>query len=97
MSGISKTSIIQILKEEKNFHPYHLSLYQDFHGTDFIDRMHFSQWSLQQYESDQSFFKRVLYTNEASFTNHGQLNLRNKHYWSTKNPHWLRLVEKQKF
>jgi hypothetical protein len=33
---------------------------------------------------------------EVSFTNHGQVNLRNMHYWSVENPRWLTEVDKQR-
>ncbi|KOX80106.1 hypothetical protein WN51_09010, partial [Melipona quadrifasciata] len=55
-NGIFKTNIIRILL--KKICSYHLFLYQDLHRTEFVNRIHFSQWNLQQYESDQSFFRR---------------------------------------
>lgn len=42
----------------EQFHQYHLSLHLNIHRTNFINHMHFFQWGLQQYESDQSFFKK---------------------------------------
>ncbi|CAK9801642.1 hypothetical protein ANTPLA_LOCUS2883 [Anthophora plagiata] len=95
VTNISKTSIIRILHEQK-FHPYHVSLHQDLHGRDFENRLNLCQWGLQQYENDELFFERMLFTDEASFTNHGQLNLRNMHYWSLENPRWLRQVDRQR-
>ncbi|KZC05884.1 hypothetical protein WN55_06673 [Dufourea novaeangliae] len=36
-----------------------------------------------------SFFlqQKVLFTDEATFTNRGKINLRNLHYWASENPH----------
>ncbi|KOC59118.1 hypothetical protein WH47_12602, partial [Habropoda laboriosa] len=34
-----------------------------------------------------------LFTNEATFTTHENLNLHNMHYWAVENPRWLRQVE----
>jgi hypothetical protein len=38
----------------------------------------------------------VLFTDEAAFTNHGNVNLHNMHFWAMENPHWLRQVEHQR-
>lgn len=38
----------------------------------------------------------MLFTDEATFTNHGNVNLRNMHYWALENPHWIRQVQHQK-
>ncbi|XP_049949446.1 uncharacterized protein LOC126457306 [Schistocerca serialis cubense] len=38
----------------------------------------------------------VLFTDKASFSNKGILNMRNMHYWSADNPKWLRQVEHQR-
>ncbi|XP_076634364.1 uncharacterized protein LOC143348242, partial [Colletes latitarsis] len=42
------------------------------------------------------FFSNVLFTDEATFSNHGSINLRNAHYWSVGNLHWLREVDHQR-
>jgi hypothetical protein len=91
-SGISKTSVHRILKCHK-FHPYHVSLHQELHGNDFQNREQFCQRVQQQLQRDQNFFQNVLFTDEATFTNHWQVNTRNVHYWAAENPRWLRQVE----
>ena len=37
-----------------------------------------------------------LFTDEATFTNHGTSNLRNLHYWTPNNPHWMREIDHQR-
>ena len=39
---------------------------------------------------------KILLTDEATFTNNGQVNLRNMHYSSIENPHWMREVDRQR-
>lgn len=41
------------------------------------------------------FMTKILFTDEATFTNHGQVNVHNMHYWSVENPRWLREVCRQ--
>lgn len=90
--GIPRTSVMRILHRH-NYHPYHVSLHQGLHGNDVNIRLEYCQWVLQQ---GYDFMRRVLFTDEASFTNHGNVNLHNMHYWARENPHWLRQVEHQR-
>lgn len=94
-SGISRNSIHRILQRNK-FHPYHVSLHQELHGTDFDNRVRFCQWFLHQIGNNNSFLQNVLFTDEATFNNRGHVNLKNMHYWAQDNPHWLREVEYQR-
>ncbi|EZA48216.1 hypothetical protein X777_14222, partial [Ooceraea biroi] len=87
--------VLRILKRH-SFHPCHIALHQKLHGNDFIHRIEFCQWALQQLEVNEFFFNRILFTDESTFTNHGQVNRRNMHYWSVENPRWLRQVERQR-
>ena len=94
-SGVSKRSVLRILHRHK-FHPYHLSLHQELHGTDFVNRVRFCEWAQQQIRNNESFVDNILFTDEANFTNHGNVNLRNMHMWAVENPHWLRQVDHQR-
>lgn len=44
---------------------------------------------------DRTFFRFVLFSDEATFHNTGQLNRHNSHYWSVENPHWYREINHQ--
>jgi len=41
---------------------------------------------------DRIFFKFVLFSDEATFYNTGQLNQHNSYYWSVENSHWYKLI-----
>ena len=92
-SGISQRSVLRLLKRHK-FHPYHISLHQALHGDDFQKRIEFCQWALVQIEN--GTFSNILFSDEATFTNHADVNRHNMHYWSVENPRWLREVENQR-
>lgn len=94
-SGISQTSVMRILKINK-FHPYHICLHQELHGNDFANRMVFCQWVHERLQLNRNFLRHVLFSDESTFTNHGNVNKHNMHYWSVENPHWLREVEHQR-
>jgi len=44
---------------------------------------------------DQIFFRFVLFNDEATFHNTGQLNRHNSHYWSVEKSHWYREINHQ--
>ncbi|XP_026828441.1 uncharacterized protein LOC113562655 [Ooceraea biroi] len=78
------------------FHPYHLSFHQALHVMDFVNRVEFCQWAQQQIRINDSSFDAVLFIDEATFTNHGNVNLHNMRFWAVENPHWLRQIEHQR-
>jgi len=80
--------ILLVLDECRgNYHPYHINLHQDLHGTDFENRVTFYQWVQHQMYINNEFLSSILFTNETSFTNYSLANLHNMHYWSDENPH----------
>lgn len=93
-SGISKSSILRILKTAK-YHAYHMSLLQDLHGNDHANRVTFCNWARQKYQEDPLFFNSVMFSDESTFTNTGHVNRHNMHYWAETNPHWMRAVPHQ--
>ncbi|XP_011858348.1 PREDICTED: uncharacterized protein LOC105555911 [Vollenhovia emeryi] len=94
-SGISQRSVLRILHEH-TFHPFHLSLHQELHGDDFQNRLNFCNWIQEQLAVNDNFILQILFSDESNFTNRGQVNRHNMHYWSVENPHWLRQVEHQR-
>lgn len=94
-TGISKTSVHPIMQEHK-FHPYRIHLHQKLEEGDFQGRVEFCRFALMAVRNDRYFMQKVLFTDESTFTNSGQVNLRNMHYWTTENPRWLREVEHQR-
>ncbi|KZC09793.1 hypothetical protein WN55_01326 [Dufourea novaeangliae] len=83
-NGISRRSILQILHVNQ-FRPFHLSLPQQLSENDFAKCLQFCEM----------FLNKILFTDETTFTNHGEVNRHNMHYSSIDNPRWLREVDKQ--
>ena len=73
-----------------------MSLHQELYGHEFEARISFCRFSLQQSHDNHAFLRDVMFTDEASLTNHGNVNSRNMHYWSVETPHWLREVANQR-
>lgn len=92
--GISATSVFRILRDFK-LRPYHVVLHQALSETDFDRRLDYCYWLREMCNENPQFLTQVLWTDEATFTSCGRVNLHNKHYWSQTNPHWMREVDHQ--
>lgn len=93
-SGIPRSTAQRILRLH-NFHPYHIALTQGLFPHDFQRRLAFCNWAQAMLRQDPEFFRYVMFSDEATFHNTGQLNRHNCHYWSVENPHWFREVDHQ--
>ena len=92
--GIPKSTANRILKAQK-FHPYHIHMLQKLEETDYPRRLAFCNWVQGQVEADPAFVAKVLFSDET-FTNRGDVNRRNMHYYADVNPHWKRHKEFQR-
>lgn len=92
--GVPKTNVHEIL-QTNSMHPYHIVLHQALNDTDYDRRLDFCHWLLNMIRENPNFLSRILWTDEATFTNAGGVNLHNMHYWSEQNPHWMRQVDFQ--
>lgn len=92
--GFPKSTVHRILKVHR-LHPYHITLTQQLQAGDFERRRLFCRWAQTMIQQDPEFFHYVLFSDEATFHNTGQLNRHNCHYWSVENPHWHREVNHQ--
>lgn len=94
-SGISQMSVCRILKAN-DFHPYHISLHQELEADDYLHRINFAIWAQNEISNDPNFAHNVMWSDEATFKNNGNVNRHNMRYWSRENPHWLREVNNQR-
>lgn len=92
--GLNYSLVHRILKEQK-LHPYHLVLHQELKETDFDRRLNHCNWLKEMVNDNPDFLNKILWTDEATFTSSGKVNLHNSHYWSETNPHWQREVNYQ--
>ncbi|KAJ8912320.1 hypothetical protein NQ315_005924 [Exocentrus adspersus] len=91
--SISKSVVHRTLKKN-NFHPYHPEHHQFLTEQDCQKRVQFSEWATIKLQ-DESFFSKVLFTDESSFTNTGRENRHNYHYYADQNPRLMRQDDHQ--
>ena len=77
--------------ESKHF-LYYMSLHLDLYGNDFLTGVNFCNWIRRKMRTDVSVLSYVLFSDEANFTNTGNVNRHNIHYSANENPRWMRIV-----
>lgn len=92
--GIPRETVRRILKKNK-IHAYHITLVHALTPRDMQQRMVFCNWALERMQEDPNFFRYVMFSDEATFKNNGELNRHNCHYYSDVNPHWYQQVDNQ--
>ena len=69
-----------------------MSLHQNLYGNDFLKRVSFCNWIRRKMRTDVSYLNHVLSSDEANYTNTGNVNRHNMHYLANENPRWMRTV-----
>lgn len=82
---VSPTTVWRTLNADGQ-HPYHKQKVQNLLPEDPPRRREFCQWMIDQNDADRRFARKILWTDEATFTRHGIFNQRNSHVWSHENP-----------
>jgi len=75
-----------ILKRDLHFFPYKVHAYHQILPRDFIMRMNFCEWFLNNLDND-DILDISFYTDEAYFQLNGYVNSQNMRMWSAENPH----------
>jgi len=84
--GMKASTIRRILHDDLNFHPYKILMTQELLPTDLTARLNFSQRLLLAIEENDVPLDKILFTDEAHFYLHGDVNSQNMRYWSDENP-----------
>lgn len=94
MGNISRSSVHRIWKEQL-LKPYHFTRVHELLPRDYGPRQEFCRWFLNKLENDRHFPRRILFTDEASFTKKGIMNFHNLHTWADENPNLIRVANSQ--
>lgn len=85
---IPKSTVHRVLREE-GLHPYHYRRVQCLHQNDPAERLAFCENFVNRSNADPNFLRRILWTDESSFTRDGMYNTHNYHCWADENPHLI--------
>lgn len=92
--GFPRSTVHRVLTGAR-LHPYRIQFHQDTPNPDPLRRMEFCRWALRQIERFPDFFRFVMFSDESTFNNRGQVNRWNFRYWSDQNPRWVRQIDHQ--
>jgi hypothetical protein len=82
----NKNAVWNVLHEQL-FHPFKVQKVQALEPEDHPKRVESARWFLHKELDKPNFLKSVLFTDEASFTREGVVNMKNNHVWAQENPH----------
>jgi hypothetical protein len=91
---LSQTTVWEVLHGNGR-HPFHVQRVQELNAEDHPRRVQFARWFLNKEVEQPCFPSKVLFTDEASFTREGIVNVHNLHLWSAVNPHVTRQCKHQ--
>ena len=81
---VSHVLVQKVLGEEK-LHPYYFTRMQKLLPRDYPARVVYSRKILERVAIEPEFLRRVLWTDECTFTQDGYFNFHNYHYYSYEN------------
>lgn len=81
--------------KKHRYHPYKYLPVQNLNDDQKIRRYQFCQEMIMHIQNDGNFLKKIIFTDEATFTTAGMFNRKNKRYWATENPHKIQPVKIQ--
>lgn len=94
ITGISQKKTLNILKKCR-YHPYKLNLMQELKPSDHFARLELCNFFRSKFTDDPIFLRRVLFSDEATFTTNGIFNRQNFRMWSNGNPNWYAGLKSQ--
>ena len=92
--GVHLNTVWRILHKDR-LYPYHLQRVQGLKLEDLPRCVRFCQWCLEQCVRHLQFLWKLLFTDEAMFTQGGICNFHNVHIWTHANPHAIREARHQ--
>ncbi|GFT49663.1 DUF4817 domain-containing protein [Trichonephila clavipes] len=84
--GLPPSSVRNILRRILQLYPYKLQSCHELLPADTAQREAFAKWALSKMEQDPTWVFNILWTDEAHFSLHGDVNNHNCPIWATSNP-----------
>ncbi|GFX67021.1 uncharacterized protein TNCV_4181461 [Trichonephila clavipes] len=84
--GLPPSSVHNILRRIFQLYPYKLQSCNELLPADTAQREAFAKWAFSKMEQDPTWVFNILWTDEALFSLHGDVNNHNCRIWATSNP-----------
>lgn len=86
--NVDRNKIWRCLKRH-NLKPYKPKFLHTMEEGDAERRLEYCFWAQGMFLNDTNFLKKIIFSDEATFTTNGVVSSQNSRYWSTVNPHWV--------
>lgn len=87
-NNICQATVLNYLHKNK-WHPYRVQLVHELNEDDPDRRTEFCEIMMNRCIEDPQFLRRIVFSDEATFTLNGHVNRQNCRYWAKENPHWI--------
>ncbi|GFY28597.1 DUF4817 domain-containing protein [Trichonephila clavipes] len=84
--GLPPSSVRNILRRILQLYPYRLQSCHELLPADTAQREAFAKWAFSKMEQDPTWVFNILWTDEAHFSLHGDVNNHDCRIWATSNP-----------
>ncbi|GFX37186.1 uncharacterized protein TNCV_199371 [Trichonephila clavipes] len=84
--GLPPSFVRNILRQILQLYPYKLQSCHELLPADTAQREAFAKWAFSKMEQDPTWVFNILWTDEAPFSLHGDVNNHNCRIWATSNP-----------
>ncbi|GFT84981.1 DUF4817 domain-containing protein [Trichonephila clavipes] len=84
--GLPPSSVRNIFRRILQLYPYKLQSCHELLPADTAQREAFAKWAFSKMEQDPTWVFNILWTDEAHFSLHGDVNNHNCRIWATSNP-----------
>lgn len=85
--NLHRSTLQRILTKDLHLHAYKIQLTQQLQPNDHGQRRNFTNWILEQLQTDHEFHKKIIFSDEAHFHLNGVVNKQNSRIWGDENPH----------
>jgi len=85
-TGLSQSTLWNILHKDLDMYPYKIQLVQELQPQDHGFRRSFVDWALENLAADPYFYRKIVFSDEAHFSLNGFVNKQNCRIWSETNP-----------
>ena len=91
---LPRSTVHKVLHKNLRFYAYKVQMLQALQPNDIPKRKEFAVNMLQRISEDEAFFKRVCFSDEATFHASGKLNKQNVRIWGSEDPHASRELQR---
>jgi hypothetical protein len=85
-TALSSSTVWRIMRNQLNLYPYKLKWVHELKPDDYLQRQTFAEYCISEMNDDSNWLNKILWTDEAHFYLHGNVNTRDCIIWAEERP-----------